>query len=220
MAVRNTLQYLLIRSLKISKKQAKEILESGQIILNKSPVYENRYFEKTDHVEYQNQLLFEPFKSIKVLYYKPRGVECTMNANIPNNLAENLAELPRLFPIGRLDKESEGLLLLTNDGKLYRELNHYDSDVEKEYLVQVNNPIDDHFLEQMSSGVEIMGKTTLPCIVEKIDTNTFSIILKQGLNRQIRRMCYKLGYEVTSLKRIRIGQYQLNALQVGEWKII
>ena len=220
MPVRNTLHYILMKSLNISKKEAKGILEAGRVTVNGSLVSTNVYFEKTDEIKVDGNSLNKPFRAITILYHKPAGIECTMNPNIPCNLAEIFPQRQDLFPVGRLDKASEGLLLLTNSGKLYRDLNHYHSIIEKEYLVRVNGVIDEKFVMQMEAGIEIMGKMTLPCEVQQTNYDTFKIILKQGLNRQIRRMCYKLGFDVISLIRVRIGHYHLGDLKEGEWEIV
>jgi len=157
---------------------------------------------------------------IYVALYKPRGIECTLNENIEQNLATIIDFNEKLFPVGRLDKESEGLLILTNDGFYFNKTINPASKVEKEYIVTVNKPITGEFLTEMSRGVEVLGQITLPCKTEIIDEFTFKIILVQGLNRQIRRMCFKLNYMVTSLKRIRIENINLENLQPGEFRII
>ncbi len=123
-----------------------------------------------------------------------------------------------LFPVGRLDKESEGLLILTNDGRTFDKTLRSEHQIEKEYLVTVDKEITEHFIVKMSSGINILGKMTLPCKVEQFDDFTFKIILIQGMNRQIRRMCYKLGYEVLQLIRIRIGEVSLGNLQPNEYR--
>ena len=125
-----------------------------------------------------------------------------------------------IFPVGRLDKESEGLLLLTNDGTVYDKILRNENKTEKDYIVQVDKPITSEFLETMSDGIVIMGKKTLPCQLIQIDDFAFKITLIQGLNRQIRRMCYKLDYEVLSLKRVRIGDVNLENLKAGEYRIL
>ncbi|MBC7388991.1 MAG: pseudouridine synthase [Opitutaceae bacterium] len=159
----------------------------------------------------------EPDK-IYVAYYKPVGVESTLNKNIANNLADAIPIPERLFPLGRLDKASEGLMILTNDGKIYNGVTNSKNQKEKEYEVKVDQLITEDFLQKMSSGIEIMGQVTKPCEIRKVDEFTFNIILTQGLNRQIRRMCYKLSYEVTNLKRIRIMNVLLGNLKIGGFR--
>lgn len=139
-----------------------------------------------------------------------------MNENIPNNLKSTLNFDFEIFPIGRLDKESEGLMILTNDGKIYNKIIHSNEHQEKEYFVEVDSVITDEFILQMQQGVVIMGEKTRPCTLSIINEYTFSIVLTQGLNRQIRRMCYKLGYNVLNLKRIRMININLEGLKEGE----
>ncbi|MEY4902955.1 MAG: hypothetical protein RLZZ292_770 [Bacteroidota bacterium] len=219
MAVRNKLHYLLIHNLQITKKEAFSLLEKGNVRINGVVQNENVFFEPTDTICYNEQVLQEGKKIISIAFYKPRGIETTLNLEIADNL-KAILPFPEiaLFPVGRLDKESEGLLLLTNDGKLYKELLHSEKVVEKEYVVEVNQAITSFFLTKMANGVQIMGKTTLPCRIIAISETVFNIILTQGLNRQIRRMCYQLGYEVLALKRIRIGMVELEELEVGAFR--
>ena len=159
-------------------------------------------------------------EKIYIAYYKPVGVESTLNKNIENNLADAIPISTRLFPLGRLDKASEGLMLLTNDGKIYNRVTNSKSEKEKEYEVSVQSLIMAEFIEKMSSGIEIMGQITKPCPVKQVDDYTFNIILTQGLNRQIRRMCYKLDYEVLSLKRVRIMNIGIQNLNPGEFRYL
>lgn len=214
--VRNTLTYLLIRHLDISKKEAKVIIGQGKVAINEDSVFENTFFSESDNVFYQGNII-KPAKIFRtLLFYKPVGIETTLNTNISNNLAKVLPEVFRgLYPVGRLDKESEGLLVMTDDGSLYRNTLHYDLSVEKEYVVTVDKIIEEQFLLAMRLGIEIMGKLTKECEVQLIDSQSFRIILTEGRNRQIRRMCYKLGYEVTRLIRIRVGAYRVeNAISI------
>jgi 23S rRNA pseudouridine2604 synthase len=220
MPIRNKLHYLLIKKLAVTKKTAKTIIESGDVFINEKAVFENCFFEETDSIFYKKEILQEGKKTLNIAFYKPRGIETTLNKDIEHNLKEILPFSEHLFPIGRLDKESEGLLILTNDGKYYRSMLHFDKTIEKEYIVKVDKIITDDFIEKMSSGIVIMGKTTLACPVTKIDDFTFNIVLVQGLNRQIRRMCYQLDYEVTELKRIRIGTIFLENLCANEYRLL
>lgn len=220
MSYRDKLQYLLVKKLQISNSNAKEIILLNKVMVNAENVCENLLIKETDRVVLNNQIVQEGKNIVYVALNKPRGIECTLNPLINNNLINFITFKEKLFPVGRLDKESEGLLILTNDGYLFNKTINPKNEVEKEYIVTVNKPITNNFIEEMSRGVEIIGQITLPCIVEKIDELTFKIILVQGLNRQIRRMCYKLDYLVTRLKRVRIGKVFLNDLPVGESRII
>ena len=220
MSYRDKLQYLLVKKLNISNSQAKEIILSNMILVNTENVCDNIEILETDSVFYKNEIIQIGKKLIYVALYKPRGIESTLNEKIAQNLSTIINFKEKLFPVGRLDKESEGLLILTNDGYYFNKTINPASEVEKEYIVTVNKPIIDDFMEEMSRGVEVLGKITLPCIMKKIDEFTFKIILVQGLNRQIRRMCFKLNYMVTSLKRIRIGKVNIYNLQPGEHRQI
>ena len=220
MTFRNRLQYLLVVRLQISNKNALALLLSGKVLVNGSAVKSNIEFKPTDEVIYENRILQEGKKLIYIAYYKPRGIETTLNSAIPDNLKNTLPFSEPLFPVGRLDKASEGLLLLTNDGTLYDKMLRNENKVEKEYVVKVDKKIDQNFVNLMSNGIVIMGKTTLPCRVIPIDDFTFTIILVQGLNRQIRRMCYKLNYEVVSLIRVRIDQIKVENLTAGTYRFL
>jgi 23S rRNA pseudouridine2604 synthase len=220
MSYRDKLQYLLVRKMQISNAHAKELIAANIVLVNAVNVNDNILIKETDRVELNGEIIQEGKKIIYVALHKPRGIECTLNPEIPNNLKELINYDEKLFPVGRLDKESEGLLILTNDVYLFNKTINPKSAVEKEYIVAVNKAITDDFILKMSRGVEILGQTTLPCVVEKIEDFTFKIILVQGLNRQIRRMCYKLDYLVTSLKRVRIGSVLIKNLQAGEWRLI
>jgi 23S rRNA pseudouridine2604 synthase len=206
--------------MQISNAYAKELIAANFILVNAVNVNDNILIKETDRVEVNGKIIQEGKKIIYVALHKPRGIECTLNPEIPNNLKELINYDEKLFPVGRLDKESEGLLILTNDGYMFNKTINPKSEIEKEYIVTVNKSITDDFILKMGRGVEILGQTTLPCVVEKMEDFTFKIILVQGLNRQIRRMCYKLDYLVTSLKRVRIGSVLINNLQAGEWRLI
>ncbi len=191
---------------------------SGEVQINGITVSKNTELLPEDEISSRNNLLREGKKRVYYAYYKPRGVETTLNENISNNLGSMLRFEEAVFPVGRLDKASEGLLLLTNDGTLYDRLLRKEHLTEKEYLVTVDGQVDDAFVTAMSSGIRIMGKMTLPCKVEKTGPESFRIILVQGLNRQIRRMCYKLGYEVLQLVRVRMGDIHLLDLGPGDFR--
>jgi len=201
---------LLVKRLQISTQQSiffideKAVLIDGIIATQKQLVTKN-------NVVVCNDILVQDVKQLFYFaYHKPRGIESTQSKSIPNNLSDAVDLNVEFFPLGRLDKESEGLMILTNDGSIYREVTS--SKVDKEYIVEVNEMLTDEVILKLSNGIEIMGVKTKPAIVELIDTFNFRIILRQGLNRQIRRMCYKLGYNVLSLKRIRIGNVFLDNL--------
>ena len=154
-----------------------------------------------------------------ILFNKPRGIVCSTKQQRQETTVTDYLDYPlRIYPVGRLDKESQGLLLLTNEGDLVNKIMRAGNYHEKEYFVTVNKPLDKEFIRRMSRGVPILDTVTRPCKVEKIGKYTFSIILTQGLNRQIRRMCEALGYQVRELIRVRIMNIHLGRLKEGEYR--
>jgi 23S rRNA pseudouridine2604 synthase len=217
---RKRVSYFLVKKLSISNKAALELIISGAIYINNRQIKENIEVEATDEIIYNGHVLQKAKKLIYIAFYKPRGVESTLNISIKDNLAEILPTKEAVFPVGRLDKDSEGLLLLTNDGKIFDKTLRKEFEVEKEYLVDTDKLITEVFLANMANGVTIIGRKTLPAQIIKISDRQFKITLTQGLNRQIRRMCYKLGFEVEKLVRIRIGDVHLGNLKPLEYKIL
>lgn len=208
----------LAKQLNISNKEAVALISENHLFINGEIANKIQYISPTDLVCFKNEILQEAKKLYYIAFNKPRGIECTLNPEIPDNLLTVFTFPEHLFPIGRLDKESEGLLILTNDGKFYNKIAHSEQHIEKEYQVTVNKPLTETTLTRLREGIEIMGKMTRPCIVNQKSESSFNIVLTQGLNRQIRRMCYKIGYEVLELKRIRIANIQLEKIKAGEWK--
>ncbi|MDP4164077.1 MAG: pseudouridine synthase [Bacillota bacterium] len=149
---------------------------------------------------------------------KPVGITCTAAQHVSGNIIDFVDYPVRIFPIGRLDKDSEGLILLTNDGDIVNKIMRSENGHEKEYVVEVDKPITEAFIHEMSNGIEMLGTITKPCKVLRIDEKEFTIILTQGLNRQIRRMCKALGYRVKRLKRVRIMNIHLEGLETGNWR--
>ncbi len=214
------LRTFLSRHLKISNAEADRIIGEGRVRVNGQPVPPAAKLEFWEEIALDGKVIRGATQFSYIKFYKPRGIECTLSPELPGNLLTVFKFPKRLFPVGRLDKESEGLLLLTDDGRIYDGIAISEREKEKEYLVTVDKPIDGHFLEQMRSGVEIMGKITRPAKVSAVEGKpaAFRIILTQGLNRQIRRMCHKLGYRVEELVRLRIVNVELGDLQPGEWR--
>ncbi|MBC3767699.1 23S rRNA pseudouridine(2604) synthase RluF [Neptunicella marina] len=155
---------------------------------------------------------------VYLVYNKPVGITCTTERHVKGNIIDAIGHKQRIFPIGRLDKPSEGLILLTSDGDIVNKILRAENAHDKEYQVTVNQPISERFLQKMAKGVPILGTVTKPCKVKARGKYQFTIILTQGLNRQIRRMCEFLGYEVTKLKRIRIMHFELGPLKPGQWR--
>ena len=157
-------------------------------------------------------------KNVYIVLNKPIGIVCTTDKREPMNVVDFVDHDRRIYPIGRLDKDSEGLLLMTSDGDIVNRILRAAGRHEKEYQVTVDKPITQEFLSKMASGVKILGTTTLPCQIKKTGEKAFTIILTQGLNRQIRRMCETLGYRVKTLKRVRIMNIHLGNLKLGQWR--
>lgn len=201
-----------------SRREAERLITAGRVTINGKPTeLGNRVFDG-DIVKIDGKPLKAKPKTLYIALNKPVGIVCTTDSKERKNIVKFVGHPQRLFPIGRLDKPSEGLIFLTNDGDIVNKILRAGNNHEKEYIVTVDKPINDRFLQRMSNGIPILGTVTKKCKLEMINTNTFKIILTQGLNRQIRRMCEYLGYEVTKLKRTRIMNVELGNLKTGEWR--
>jgi 23S rRNA pseudouridine2604 synthase len=216
----NRLKTFLVKNLSISNLEAEKLIFERRIQINGKRGRFTSVVTNSDEIKFDDQVILEKKQFIYIKYNKPVGVESTMDPEIENNITTAVGHPERLFPIGRLDKDSEGLLLLTNDGSIYNKILKSEHNKEKEYMVSVNRPITEEFLTAMRTGVDIMGKRTKPAQVFTTKGNevTFRIILTEGLNRQIRRMCHKCNYQVKKLKRIRIVTILLNDLKSGKWE--
>lgn len=206
-----------------SRRDADKLIESGQVTVNDRLASTGTRVRLGDKVCFQGKVIGGRQDVAVLAYYKPVGVICSERDKHADKLLTNELHYPvRVTYAGRLDKDSEGLLLLTNDGDLIDRLMRGANRHEKEYVVKVKSEITEEFLEKMAKGVYLteLDKTTRPCQVEKIGKLTFRIVLTQGLNRQIRRMCAELGYEVHSLKRIRVANVTLDKLKPGEYRIL
>ena len=201
-----------------SRREADKWIDAGRVQINgKVAVKGNRVFEKDD-VKLDGKSIVNKNKLIYIALHKPPGVTCTTDLKDKDNIIDFIGHPQRIFPIGRLDKPSTGLILLTNDGDIVNKILRAENNHEKEYIVKVDRPISDNFIQRMGNGIPILGTKTNKCFVEKISKFTFKIILTQGLNRQIRRMCEFLNYNVVSLKRIRIMSILLGNLRPGDWR--
>ncbi|MDR7073990.1 pseudouridine synthase [Fictibacillus barbaricus] len=201
-----------------SRRETQRLIQAERITINghvcdKDSVVEDGDIVLIDHKEI-------PIKQsmIYIAYNKSVGIICTSNPSIEGNIFAAVPSSERIFPVGRLDKDSQGLILLTNDGELANRISYADYEHEKEYEVTVNQPVTDLFLQKMAEGVAILDTITKPAITSQVSKYVFRIILTQGLNRQIRRMCKTLGYEVEKLERIRIMNVILGDLKAGEWR--
>jgi len=204
-----------------SRREADEWIARGRVTINGRRAELGSQVEEGDEVRVNNRVVGGTHKKKKKIYIclnKPVGITCTTERDVPGNIIDFIGHEERIFPIGRLDKESEGLILLTNNGDIVNEILRSENNHEKEYLVTVDKPVTDAFLAGMSSGVRILDTRTKPCKVSRLGKYAFRIILTQGLNRQIRRMCEVFGYEVKRLQRVRIVNIRLGNLKVGRWR--
>ena len=201
-----------------SRREADRMIADGRVAINGQTAQKgNRVFEG-DEVQIDGQPLKTKPRALYIAFNKPAGIVSTTDSKEKKNIIRYINHPQRLFPIGRLDKPSEGLIFLTNDGDIVNKILRAGNQHEKEYIVTVKQPITPEFIKRMANGIPILGTVTKKCKVEQLNAYTFRIILIQGLNRQIRRMCQYLGYDVTRLKRVRIMNVQLGSLRVGQWR--
>ena len=201
-----------------SRRQADRLINEGRVTLNGKPTKPGNRVSPGDVVLVDAQNIKPKKRAIYIALNKPVGVVCTNDQREPDNIIRFMDYPQRLFPIGRLDKASEGLIFLTNDGDIVNKILRAGNQHEKEYIVEVNRQITNSFIDKMAAGVPILDTVTKKCVVEKIDPKTFKIILVQGLNRQIRRMCDHLGYKVKNLQRTRIMNVSLGSIKIGKWR--
>ena len=203
-----------------SRREADTLIESGKVTINGEVALQGSKVMDGDIVLVNGRKVTPDDDMVYIAFNKPLGVTCTTDRRDPSNIIDYIGFDERIFPVGRLDKNSSGLILLTNDGSIVNKLLRAENGHEKEYLVTVNRPYDKNFLRSMESGVPVLGQLTLPCKLKPAGDRTFKIILHQGLNRQIRRMCEYLGYKVTRLKRIRFMNISLGDLETGKWRYL
>jgi len=201
-----------------SRREADKWIEAGRITCNGQLAALGTRVADGDEVRIDGVLIGSKKKQVYIALNKPVGITCTTEGHIEDNIIELVAYPERIFPIGRLDKDSEGLILLTNNGDIVNQILRTENNHEKEYIVTVDRPITDLSLQMMASGVKVMGELTKPCKVRRIDQESFRMILTQGLNRQIRRMCSALGYKAQRLQRVRIMNIHLGTLSPGQWR--
>ncbi len=205
-----------------SRRAADRLIEEGKVTINGEITEIGSKVEEGDQVEVEGQKIINPTKqkNIYLAFNKPIGIVCTTDRRVESDNIIDFIKYPkRIFPIGRLDKQSEGLIFLTNDGDIVNKILRAKNNHEKEYIVSVNSQINKDFIQSMSNGVEILDTITKNCFVKQLGQKKFKIILTQGLNRQIRRMCESLGYRVRSLKRVRIMNIKLD-VPTGKYREI
>ncbi|MDF2906735.1 MAG: rluF [Herbinix sp.] len=203
-----------------SRREADRCIEAGKVKIDGVVAQMGSKVTSDNVVTFCDKPVKKEEKLVLIALNKPEGIVCTTDHSEPDNIIDYIGYNMRIYPIGRLDKDSEGLILLTNDGNIVNKILRAENNHEKEYIVSVNKEITVEFLKKMSSGVAILDTITKPCKVNQIDRFTFNIILTQGLNRQIRRMCESLGYRVVNLRRVRIMNIQLGRLKTGDYRNI
>ena len=203
---------------KASRRQADRLIEEGRVTINGKKAKIGDQVNPGDEVLVHGSAARVARNNVYIAVHKPVGITSTTEKKVKGNLVDLVNHPLRIFNIGRLDKDSEGLILMTNDGDIVNEILRAEGEHEKEYIVSVDKPITPEFVEQMEAGVKILGQKTLPCKVHQLSKFDFNIPLTQGLNRQIRRMCEVLGYEVYRLQRVRVMNVTLGKLPPGQWR--
>jgi 23S rRNA pseudouridine2604 synthase len=201
-----------------SRREADKYIEQGRVTINGNIAAKGNRVEQGDLVAIDGEPIKKKDKIVYMAFNKPVGVTCTTDLKDKDNIISFINYKSRIFPVGRLDKPSEGLIFLTNDGDIVNKILRAGNNHEKEYVVTVDKPISSEFVHKMSNGVKILDTVTKKCVVKQEGRNRFRIVLVQGLNRQIRRMCHALGYNVNTLKRVRIMNITLANLPVGKWR--
>jgi len=201
-----------------SRREADKLVESGRVTINGQPAELGSQAELSDDVRIDGTPIGEQKQHVYIALNKPVGITSTTESHVKGNIVDYVGHKERIFPIGRLDKDSEGLILLTNDGDIVNRILRSEGRHEKEYVVTVDRAITPRFLKGMSDGVHILGSMTLPCVVKQEGDRVFRIILTEGRNRQIRRMCSAFGYQVQRLRRVRIMNIELGPLGYGKWR--
>jgi 23S rRNA pseudouridine2604 synthase len=210
------IKYFLVHTLMLNNKKAQELIDKGHVEINGEKIYSNCLLEEHSEIKVNGRIERPGKDFVYLKFYKPEGFESTLNTGIKANLSAFFKEHSDLAIAGRLDKQSEGLLLLSNDGKWVEKLCNPKFEKEKEYLIVLDKDPDESFFSAFTTGVEIGHYTTAPCKCERARTCVIRVVLKEGKNRQIRRMCKALGYSVLKLKRLRVDDIHLKPLQAGE----
>ena len=201
-----------------SRREADAWIAAGRVTVNGVVAELGTRLAEDDQVAVDGRPIDAKPRRVYLALNKPVGVECTTDRDVPGNIVDFVGHRERIFPIGRLDKDSEGLILLTNDGDVVNHVLRAENAHEKEYVVAVDRPLTPEFLAGMAGGVPILGTVTNPCRVSQVGRNTFRIVLTQGMNRQIRRMCEHFDYTVRRLQRVRIMHIRLGELPIGKWR--
>ncbi|GEB32071.1 MULTISPECIES: 23S rRNA pseudouridine(2604) synthase RluF [Brevibacillus] len=201
-----------------SRREADKLIDAKRVTINGLVAELGSTVSPGDDVRIDGNPLGAKKKHVYIALNKPVGITCTTELHVKGNIVDFVNHPERIFPIGRLDKDSQGLILLTNDGDIVNKILRAENNHEKEYIVTVDKPVTATFLQGMANGVRILGTVTKPCKVTKVNERVFNIVLTQGLNRQIRRMCQAFGYQVRQLQRVRIMNIRLGNLKIGQWR--
>jgi 23S rRNA pseudouridine2604 synthase len=201
-----------------SRREADRLIEEGRVTINGRRARLGDRVSETDRIVRDGIEVPWGRRPVYIKFHKPIGVTTTTELDVPDNIIAFIGHPDRIFPIGRLDKDSSGLILLTNDGDIVNDILRAEHGHEKEYLVTVDRPFDQAFLDRMAAGIVLDGRRTRPCVISRLGPGACRIILTEGRNRQIRRMCHALGYHVEALHRVRIMNVQLGSLPVGQWR--
>ena len=201
-----------------SRREADALIDQGRVTVNKKLAVMGQFVGPRDAVAIDGKIVKVSETKVYIALNKPAGIECTTDTSVEGNIVDFVGHPERVFPIGRLDKASEGLILMTNHGDIVNKVLRAGNAHQKEYVVTVHRAVTPAFIEKMAQGVPILDTVTLPCEIKQEGKYVFRIILTQGLNRQIRRMCEALGYEVTKLQRVRIMHIHLGDLPLGSWR--
>lgn len=201
-----------------SRRGADKLIEAGKVLVNGTVPELGTRVDETDNITIDGKPLSQKEEFIYIAFNKPIGITCTTEKKVKGNIVDYIKYPKRIYPIGRLDKPSEGLIFLTNHGDIINKILRAGNNHEKEYIVTVDTPITDDFITRMSNGIPVLDTITKKCEVTKLSKFVFKIVLTQGLNRQIRRMCAHLSYKVTKLKRERIMNVHIGNIPVGKWR--
>lgn len=216
MSFTRKIKYFLVHTLKYSNKEAQQLIHLGLVKINEMVIKENCLLNETCEITVKGEIVRKKTEYVYLKFHKPVGFECSLNETVPNNLAHFFKDYSGLAIAGRLDKQSEGLLLLSNDGKWVERICHPDFEKEKEYEVILDKEVDSSLLDAFRIGMMLGSHLTKPAVCEVMQANQIRVILTEGKNRQIRRMCWKMGFKVLQLKRIRMDNCYLEDLKPGE----
>jgi len=210
------IKYFLVHTLNLTNKEASQAIENGWVKINNETITQNVIIDELSEIKFNDVIVREKIEFVYLKFYKPIGFQSSLSTKVENNLFDFFKNYKGLSIAGRLDKQSEGLLLLSNDGKWVEKMINPKYIKQKEYFVELDKEVTKEFILNFSLGVDIGFYKTLPCICKLINNKTINVVITEGKNKQIRRMCFKLGYNVVNLKRIRMDSYTLDLMKEGE----